>query len=242
VKARGYRAGDAGQAFPIYLTAVAALLFLALAFFAVGQAGATRNGGQTAADAAALAAAQDYRDQLGTALLKAVTDGSALEDLLNGRGVGGTGACDEAQWFAAQNGADVTDCEGPEYLPTSFTVTVKTQKPVGKTVIPGTESRHAEAKAKAVIGPRCTLQPPAEPTPTPRPTPPGDDDGDNGGGDNGGGDNGGGDNGGGGDGPGGGDEKPSLSLMCDGRAVTIDPARPELFPDVKDVFSVHLAD
>lgn len=220
MKARGYRNSDTGQAFPIYITAVAALLFLALAFFAVGQAGATRNGGQTAADAAALAAAQDYRDQLGTALLEAVADGSALEDLLNGRGIGGTGACDEAEWFAQENGADVTDCTGPDYLPTSFTVTVKTQKPVGKTVIPGTESQYGEAKAKAVIGPRCTLQPPDEPSPTPTPTPTGDEDGD-----------------------GGGDEdEPSAVLMCDGRTVTIDPAHPELLPDVKDLFSVHLAD
>jgi len=222
VKARGYRNSDTGQAFPIYITAVAALLFLALAFFAVGQAGATRNGGQTAADAAALAAAQDYRDQLGTALLEAVADGSALEDLLNGRGIGGTGACDEAEWFAQENGADVTGCTGPDYLPTSFTVTVKTQKPVGKTVIPGTESKYATARAKAVIGPRCTLQPPGEPspTPTPTPTPTGDEDGD-----------------------GGGDEdNPSAVLMCDGRTVTIDPAHPELLPDVKDLFSVHLAD
>ncbi|WP_194292244.1 pilus assembly protein TadG-related protein [Streptomyces jumonjinensis] len=36
---------------------VAGLLFLALAFFAVGQAGASRNGTQSGADAAALAAA-----------------------------------------------------------------------------------------------------------------------------------------------------------------------------------------
>ncbi|MFE7120718.1 pilus assembly protein TadG-related protein, partial [Streptomyces sp. NPDC057654] len=56
--------GDAGQAFPIYITAVVGILFLALAFFAVGQAGAKKNGAQTAADASALAAAQDYRDQL----------------------------------------------------------------------------------------------------------------------------------------------------------------------------------
>lgn len=226
MKARGYRDSDAGQAFPIYLTAVAALLFLALAFFAVGQAGATRNGGQTAADAAALAAAQDYREQLGTALLKAVADGSALEDLLNGRGIGATGACDEATWFAQQNAADVTDCTGPDFLPTSFTVTVKTQKPVGKTVIPGTENRYGEAKAKAVIGPRCTLQPPDdEPSATPTPTPTGDEDGEDGGGDN--------DDG---------DEKPAITLMCDGETVTIDPAHPELLPDVKDLFSVHLAD
>ncbi|MGW2328818.1 pilus assembly protein TadG-related protein [Streptomyces sp. NPDC001700] len=226
VKARGYRNGDAGQAFPIYLTAVAALLFLALAFFAVGQAGATRNGGQTAADAAALAAAQDYREQLGTALLDAVADGSALEDLLNGRGIGATGACDEATWFAQQNGADVTGCEGPDFLPTSFTVTVKTQKPVGKTVIPGTEGQYGEAEAKAVIGPRCTLQPPDD-EPSPLPTPTGDeDDGD--------------DDGGNDDGDG--DEKPAIDLDCDGETVTIDPAHPELLPDVKELFSVHLAD
>ncbi|QLH23861.1 pilus assembly protein TadG-related protein [Streptomyces sp. Rer75] len=227
MKARGYRNSDTGQAFPIYITAVAALLFLALAFFAVGQAGATRNGGQTAADAAALAAAQDYRDQLGTALLEAVADGSALEDLLNGRGIGVGDACEQAEGFAQQNGADVTG-EGcvPGYLPTSFTVTVKTQKPVGKTVIPGTESEYATAKAKAVIGPRCTLQPPDEPSPTPTPTPTGDEDGDDGGG--------------GGDG--GDEDEPSAVLMCDGRTVTIDPAHPELLPDVKDLFSVHLAD
>ncbi|MEU0846056.1 pilus assembly protein TadG-related protein [Streptomyces sp. NPDC005962] len=232
MKARGYRNGDTGQAFPIYLTAVAALLFLALAFFAVGQAGATRNGGQTAADAAALAAAQDYRDQLGTALLAAVTDGGALEDLLNGRGIGVGNACEQAEWFAQQNAANLTgDRCVPGYLPTSFTVTVKTQKPVGKSVIPGTESQYGEAEAKAVIGPRCTLQPPAEPSPAPTPTtrptptPTGDEDGGDGG-------DGGGDEG----------EKPATALKCDGRTVTIDPAHPELLPDVKDLFSVHLAD
>ncbi|MFI0774852.1 pilus assembly protein TadG-related protein [Streptomyces sp. NPDC021212] len=225
MKARGYRNSDTGQAFPIYLTAVAALLFLALAFFAVGQAGATRNGGQTAADAAALAAAQDYRDALGTALLKAVTDGSALEDLLNGRGIGVGDACAQAEVFAQENGADLTgdpDRCVPGYLPTSFSVKVRTQKPVGKTVIPGTESKHAVATAKAVIGPRCTLQPPDGPTATPLPTPTGDEDGGNGGG------------------SGGDDEKPAVDLKCDGRDVTIDPAHPELFPDVKDLFSVHL--
>lgn len=57
--------GDAGQAFPIYVVMVAGLLFLAFAFFAVGKASATRNEAQGAADAAALAAAQDARDTLG---------------------------------------------------------------------------------------------------------------------------------------------------------------------------------
>ncbi|MGA6154466.1 pilus assembly protein TadG-related protein [Stenotrophomonas sp. NPDC087984] len=217
---------DAGQAFPIYITAVAGLLFLALALFAVGQAGATRNGGQTAADAAALAAAQDYRDQLRKAFLEAIANGSAWDDLLDGRGLGGTNACDQARWFADQNGADVTDCAGPDFLPTSFTVTVKTHKPVGKTVIPGTERKYGEATAKAVVTPRCTAEPPAPPTKGP------DDDG--GGKDD--------DEGGDGGKDDGKDDKPPIDLRCDGLDLTIDPAHLDLFPDAKDLFSVHLAD
>ncbi|OPF70484.1 hypothetical protein VT50_0236610 [Streptomyces antioxidans] len=216
---------DAGQAFPIYITAVAGLLFLALALFAVGQAGATRNGGQTAADAAALAAAQDYRDQLRKGFLEAIANGSAWDDLLDGRGLGGTNACDEAQWFADQNGADVTDCRGPDFLPTSFTVSVKTHKPVGKTVIPGTEGQYGEATAKAVVTPRCTAAPPSAP-PTGRPDGGGKDDGKGG-------------DGGKDDGK---DDKPPIDLRCDGIDLTIDPTRLDLFPDAKDLFSVHLAD
>ncbi|MCO8305360.1 pilus assembly protein TadG-related protein [Streptomyces sp. RKCA744] len=233
---------DAGQAFPIYITAVAGLLFLALALFAVGQAGATRNGGQTAADAAALAAAQDYRDQLRKGFLEAIGNGSAWDDLLDGRGLGGTAACDEARWFADQNGADVTDCRGPDFLPTSFTVTVRTQKPVGKTVIPGTERKHAEATAKAVVTPRCTAEPPAPPTKLPDDGGKGGD----GGGKGGDGGDGGKDDGKGGKGGDGGkddgkDDKPPIDLRCDGADLTIDPTRLDLFPDAKDLFSVHLA-
>ncbi|GAA0962830.1 MULTISPECIES: pilus assembly protein TadG-related protein [Streptomyces violaceusniger group] len=224
---------DAGQAFPIYITAVAGLLFLALALFAVGQAGATRNGGQTAADAAALAAAQDYRDQLRKGFLEAIANGSAWDDLLNGRGPGVGDACDQAQWFADQNGASLSgDGCVPGYLPTSFTVTVKTHKPVGKTVIPGTESKYGEATAKAVVTPRCTAESPAPPTERPDDGGKGDDGG------------GGKDDGKGGDGgkDDGKDDKPPIDLLCDGTDLTIDPTRLDLFPDAKDLFSVHLAD
>lgn len=222
-------AGDAGQAFPIYITAVAGLLFLALALFAVGQAGATRNGGQTAADAAALGAAEDFRGQLRKGLLDAITSGEVLEDvadLLNGRGFDPPGdPCDQAQWFAGENGADVVDggCV-PGYLPVSFTVTVRTSKAVGKSVIPGTETKHATARAKAVVEPRCTYE---EPTPLPDPTGDGDKDED-----------------GQGDGKddGGKDEKSVIDLVCEGRNITIDPEHLDLFPDAKDLFSVHLAD
>ncbi|KAK1181810.1 hypothetical protein B7755_028915 [Streptomyces sp. NBS 14/10] len=235
-------AGDAGQAFPIYITAVAGLLFLALALFAVGQAGATRNGGQTAADAAALGAAEDFRAQLRKGLLDAITgaitDEQTLEDLLNGRGFHPLrDPCDQAQWFAGENDADVTDggCV-PGYLPVSFTVTVETQKAVGKSVIPGTETKHATARAKAVVEPRCTYEAPA-----PLPDPTDDGKGDNGKGDDDKDDGGKGDGGDGKD-EGGKDEKPVIGLVCEGKDITIDPEHLDLFPDAKDLFSVHLAD
>ncbi|MES4900751.1 MULTISPECIES: hypothetical protein [unclassified Streptomyces] len=226
-------AGDAGQAFPIYITAVAALLFLALALFAVGQAGATRNGGQTAADAAALGAAEDFRAQLRKGLLDAITDEQAWEDLLTGRGFDPPrDPCDQAQWFAGENDADVTDggCV-PGYLPVSFTVTVKTRKAVGKSVVPGTETKHATARAKAVVEPRCTYEAPA-----PLPDPTGDGKGDEGGKGDGGKDE---DDKGGKDDK---DEKPVIDLVCEGKDITIDPEHLDLFPDAKDLFSVHLAD
>ncbi|MDX3225892.1 hypothetical protein [Streptomyces sp. ME19-01-6] len=220
-------AGDAGQAFPIYITAVAGLLFLALALFAVGQAGATRNGGQTAADAAALGAAEDFRAQLRKGLLDAIAGEQTWEDLLTGRGFDPLhDPCDQAQWFAGENDADVVDggCV-PGYLPVSFTVTVKTRKAVGKSVIPGTETKHATARAKAVVEPRCTYE---EPAPLPDPT--GDGKGDDGKGDDGKGDE------------GGKDEKPVIDLVCEGKDITIDPEHLDLFPVAKDLFSVHLAD
>jgi hypothetical protein len=214
--------GDAGQAFPIYIAAVAGLLFLALAFFAVGQAGATRNAGQTAADAAALGAAQEYRDQLRTAFLRAILSGDPWEEILSGRWPdGAVSACAEAQWFAGQNDADTNGrCDGPVGMPPEFTVTVTTRGTVGRSVIPGTEGKHAEATAKAVVDPLCTYQPPGPSATLPAP-------------------------GGGGGGNHGG--KPSIGLVCDGGVITIDPGDLAsgglgLFPDAKDLFGVRLAD
>lgn len=238
---------DAGQAFPIYLTAVAGLLFLALAYFAVGQAGATRNEGQTAADAAALAAAQSHRDQLRTALLRAVLDGGAWEELLQGRGLGVGAACEEAVWFAGRNGADLTGpgCR-PGYLPTSFTVTVRTRDTVGESVIPGTEDKHAEATARAVVKPLCVPDPVATP-PAPGPGPSPSRAGEPAGEADGPGDRGRDEDGGKGKDEDGGkdkgkDEKAPLGLDCDGRSLTIDPEHPELFPEAKELFSVRLAE
>ncbi|UQA93356.1 pilus assembly protein TadG-related protein [Streptomyces halobius] len=214
---RGRR--DAGQAFPLYIVAVGGLLFLALAFFAVGQAAATRNGAQTAADAAALAAGQKYRKLLSEGFLDAVGDGTGWEDLLNGRGVPSEGACENAGWFAGRNNASVTSCT-PDSWPTSFSVTVKTRNTVGDSVIPGTEHKHASAGAKAVVVPRCTIDPAS----------PDDDKAADGKGSK---------DGKGGKGK---DDKPvPVEITCDGKNWILDPDNLHDLPEAADLFAVRLA-
>ncbi|MEU8784184.1 pilus assembly protein TadG-related protein [Streptomyces sp. NPDC048637] len=228
------RRRDAGQAFPLYIVAVGGLLFLALAFFAVGQAAATRNGAQTAADAAALAAGQKYRELLRKGVLDGLRDGSyrtdptAWEELLNGRGAPSEEACASARWFAGRNGAAVSGsgCT-PDSWPTSFAVQVTTRNAVGNSVIPVTRSKHASAEAKSVVGPRCTLDPAKD-------------------------DTGGADGKGGKDGKDGKDDEGGkgakdedapapVEITCDGKRWTLDPAHLAELPDAADLFSVRLA-
>ncbi|MET9865896.1 pilus assembly protein TadG-related protein, partial [Streptomyces sp. NPDC006386] len=104
------RYGDAGQAFPIYITVVGGLLFLALAYFAVGQATVNRGGAQTAADAAALAAAQDARDQLADEWAAAVLDPTKWQRIFDGDVQLTNDPCARAQQLAGQNEADVLGC------------------------------------------------------------------------------------------------------------------------------------
>ncbi|MGW8551559.1 pilus assembly protein TadG-related protein [Streptomyces tubercidicus] len=234
---------DAGQAFPLYIVAVGGLLFLALAFFAVGQAAATRNGAQTAADAAALAAGQKYRDLLLKSLLDGLRDGSyrtdptAWEELLNGRGAPSEAACRSADWFAGRNGAELSGprCT-PDSWPTSFAVQVTTLKTVGNSVIPKTGSTHASAEATSVVGPRCTLDPATDDTGGTDDT--GRTDGKGGKGDDGGTDDDG--------GKGGEDDKEDdtpapVEITCDGKRWTLDPRHLQELPEAADLFSVRLA-
>jgi hypothetical protein len=154
---RPRRYGDAGQAFPIYITVVGGLLFLAFAYFAVGQAGVNRNGAQTAADAAALAAAQDTRDQLAGQWVEDVLDPAKWQDIFEGN-LPGDG-CWRAGQLAAQNDANLDECA--RTAPLRYTVAVQTNKSVGESIVPGTEARRAHASATAVIEPRCDFPPPA---------------------------------------------------------------------------------
>ncbi|MEY9993919.1 hypothetical protein ABIE67_005951 [Streptomyces sp. V4I8] len=207
--------GDAGQAFPIYITVVAGLLFLAFAYLAVGQAAANRNGAQTAADAAALAAAQDTRDQLAGMWVDDVLDPAKWQDIFDGIGVE-LGGCGRADELAAQNDAAVDGCDPVE--PLGYTVTVTSTKPVGDSIVPGTEDMKSTAAATAVIEPRCTFELPGEDA---------------------------GDTGDTGDEaePGDGNEVlPLPQLTCEDRNWDPDPDDPTTLPAPEDLFDVHLAD
>ncbi|WP_112465893.1 pilus assembly protein TadG-related protein [Streptomyces triticisoli] len=151
---------DAGQAFPIYIMVVAGLLFLAFAYFAVGQAAVNRNGAQTAADAAALAAAQDTRDQLAGKWVEAVLDPTEWQSLLDGSAAQLTG-CWRAYQLAGQNEAHVDDCQ-PQLAALRYTVYVQSDKPIGKSTVPGVEGMRSKAHASAVIKPLCAFDPLAE--------------------------------------------------------------------------------
>ncbi|MFF5340806.1 pilus assembly protein TadG-related protein [Streptomyces althioticus] len=150
---------DTGQAFPIYITAVGGLLFLALAYLAVGQAAANRNGAQTAADAAALAAAQERRDQLSGAWAENFLDPEKWRDIFDGLAEGLTPTCWRAEQLAAGNDATVLNCDADGLL--SYTVQVQTNKTVGDSIVPGTETKKSRATATAVIEPRCGFELPA---------------------------------------------------------------------------------
>ncbi|MGW4905616.1 pilus assembly protein TadG-related protein [Streptomyces sp. NPDC004270] len=149
------RYGDSGQAFPIYITVVGGLLFLAFAYLAVGQAAVNRNGAQTAADAAALAAAMNTRDELADQWVQDVSDPTKWLDIFNGR-VNVPDSCWRADQLAAQNDATAQCVAVP---PLSYKVDAKTNKTVGDSVVPGTESLQSTADATAVIESLCTFPP-----------------------------------------------------------------------------------
>ncbi|MFI1469606.1 pilus assembly protein TadG-related protein [Streptomyces wuyuanensis] len=156
---------EKGQVAPAYVVVVASLLFLALAFFAVGQAGATRNGAQTGADAAALAAAKQSRDQFELELLANINP-AFLTAIFNLGQFGSFRGCEAAYPMAQQNDTVVTGPGGcsPAFNGRwAFTVEVQTRKPVGDTVLPGTETKKATAKATAELESRCLYKPVPKP-------------------------------------------------------------------------------
>ncbi|MEV5973854.1 hypothetical protein [Streptomyces sp. NPDC051921] len=199
---------------------MAGLLFLAFVYFAVAQAAVTRGGGQTAADAAALAAAQDAREQLRDGWLDVILDPAEWDGYLHGDGYLADQACRQAELFAARNRAEVPD-GGCTPVEKGFRVQIRTLDAVG---VPGADKQHAVASATAVLEPRCSFDVP-EPTPppspttptptgsaTPEPTPTPSR-----------------------------EPEPITGLVCGGVEWVIDPDHPRL-PDAADLFTVRLAD
>ncbi|MFJ9039314.1 pilus assembly protein TadG-related protein [Streptomyces sp. NPDC102406] len=156
---------DRGSTLPLYIWMTAILLFAAFAFFAFAQAASARNGAQSAADAAALAATQSARDELVEGLGEAVGNDEDWLDRLTGQDLEGPDAAAAAEDLAAQN--DATVVEGPTETEVNgfpgYLVKIETQYTVGDTVIPGTESYHATARATAVLEPRCDVPADADP-------------------------------------------------------------------------------
>ncbi|MEV8425913.1 pilus assembly protein TadG-related protein [Streptomyces niveus] len=209
---------ETGQAAPIYIAMVTGLLFLALAFFAVGQAGATRNGAQSGADAAALAAAQESRDDFGIELLANFFNPDYLDDVFNGSPIGRFVGCEEAGHLAEQNDAQVkpeNGCRTASGGRWGFTVVVETQETMGDSILPGTEDKRAEATATAIVVPRCEFRPAVED----------------------------GDEGDDSEPEEGEEEEPSLpgELICNGNPLDLDPENLVL-PDMSVLFSVRLAE
>ncbi|MFC8761153.1 pilus assembly protein TadG-related protein [Streptomyces sp. NPDC057193] len=190
--------GDAGQAFPVYIAVIAGLLFLAFAYFAVGQAAFTRNAAQTAADASALAAAQDAREQLREGWLEVILDPDQWGGFPNAEGYADASACESASDFAFRNEAklDGSGCQPLTSGASGFRVTVSTT---------GGKPNPATASAEAVIEPRCTFteEPTTEPPPPPSSPPPSAD-------------------------PEEEELGPIRGLTCDGKPWEIDPENPRL--------------
>jgi hypothetical protein len=135
---------------------VSGLLLIALIYFVFAQAAFTRSGGQSAADAAALAAAKEGRERLYDRFLDAVDGDGDLEDILAGAGYQTGVACDAAADLAARNRADVTSCTDTGAR-AGYRVAGRPRDSVGESVIPGTERQTAQASATAVITGLCRV-------------------------------------------------------------------------------------
>ncbi|MDH2393548.1 pilus assembly protein TadG-related protein [Streptomyces sp. HNM0663] len=211
---------ERGQATPLYMAAVVGLLFVALVYLALGQADIKRSGTQTAADAAALAAAQESRDELD--LADFLDD---LEDLFDGELSGTADGCAEAARFAARNDATAS-CIRLTDGRWGFTVTATSREPMGDNIVSGTAGERAKATATAIVEPRCTFTP-AEPEAPPEDaedSPEGEDDGQTEDGAE-------------------AEEQPSPgTLACDGEEWIVDPQHLDLLPDMADLFTVRLAE
>lgn len=135
---------------------VSGLLLIALIFFVFAQAAYTRSGGQSAADAAALAAAMEARDQLYERFLDSLEGEGDLAEILDAADFDVASACDAAAELADGNAADLTACV-PDRGRIGYDVSIETRDTVGDSAIPGTENATARASATALIRSLCQV-------------------------------------------------------------------------------------
>ncbi|GHH40525.1 hypothetical protein HNQ79_001641 [Streptomyces candidus] len=143
---------------------VGLLLFVAFALFVFAQAASARSGGQSAADASALAAAQEARDEYAENFFRDIADPGTWGQWLRGQGDVTNGA-DGATALANQNQSDVIAGPNSGFEDNSPTrqVRIETRFTGGDSVIPDIETSTAEAEATAVIEPRCFIGPESDP-------------------------------------------------------------------------------
>ncbi|MGE9696325.1 MULTISPECIES: pilus assembly protein TadG-related protein [unclassified Streptomyces] len=149
---------------PLFIWASGAILFAAFVLYVFAQAAVLRNSAQSAADAAALAAAQGERDELVHGLVDAVADDGDWVRWLTGQAHSPARSQAAAERLAAANGASVLGLQAVEVrgFP-GFEAHVRTTTTIGATLVPGTAGKHASARATAVVRPRCQVDPEADP-------------------------------------------------------------------------------
>jgi hypothetical protein len=135
---------------------VTGLLLVAFAFFVVAEAAVLRNGGQSAADAAALAATHAARDELYDDFLEAIEEERELDDILAGEDFPSDGCDEAAPRLAELNAADLGPC-GIAQGRTGYTVEVTTTETLGNSVVPIAEGQAARARATAVLEGLCEV-------------------------------------------------------------------------------------
>ncbi|MGQ4357347.1 pilus assembly protein TadG-related protein [Streptomyces drozdowiczii] len=215
----GWMKAEAGQAAPLYIAAVAGLLFVGLVLFAFGEADVQRNGAQSAADAAALAAAKESRSLVESQLRAHLTDPDYFRTVFSASFLGEPdNSCWKASVFAARNKAGAVRCRQLADGRWGYEVRLESDKGLSTDIVPGTEGKKAEATAVAVVEPRCTFVVAASPSPSPDPSAEPDASPD--------------------------PADASIGEMsCDGgQDWTVDPEGAALMPDAAALFSVRLAE
>ncbi|NED89782.1 hypothetical protein G3I76_58125, partial [Streptomyces sp. SID11233] len=142
----GASAKDEGQVLPLFVWATGIILFVAFAFFAFAQAAVARNSTQSAADAAALAAAREAREDLVRDFLLALSGDGDLDAYLSAAvQIAHPGMRQAAQQLAEANQASVVGdvAVGSRDGYPDFAVTVRGDKGLAHSVVPGVEGRHA---------------------------------------------------------------------------------------------------